>query len=108
MADKYPNISPYAYCGWNPVRLVDPDGEEIAFAGNEEEKAYYQYRNIIFSNKKYSHIQREISNLENAKEFFRIRLNGNVSNEKGGGNFVYNKETNEFDINIMVVMAVMV
>ena len=29
MADKYPNISPYAYCGWNPVKLVDPDGEEI-------------------------------------------------------------------------------
>ena len=47
MADKYPNISPYAYCGWtrptgadehrliefnianNPVWLVDPDGEEI-------------------------------------------------------------------------------
>ena len=29
MADKYPNISPYAYCAWNPVRLVDPDGREI-------------------------------------------------------------------------------
>ena len=26
MADKYPNISPYAYCAWNPVKLVDPDG----------------------------------------------------------------------------------
>ena len=26
LADKYPNISPYAYCGWNPIRLVDPDG----------------------------------------------------------------------------------
>ena len=30
MADKYPNISPYAYCAWNPVRLVDPDGKEAA------------------------------------------------------------------------------
>ena len=28
LADKYPNISPYAYCAWNPVRLVDPDGNE--------------------------------------------------------------------------------
>lgn len=29
MADKYPNISPYAYCAWNPVKLVDPNGEDI-------------------------------------------------------------------------------
>ena len=29
MADKYPSISPYAYCAWNPVKLVDPDGMEI-------------------------------------------------------------------------------
>ena len=28
LADKYPNISPYAYCAWNPVKLVDPDGRE--------------------------------------------------------------------------------
>lgn len=26
MADKYPSISPYAYCAWNPVKLTDPDG----------------------------------------------------------------------------------
>ncbi len=30
MMDKYPGISPYAYCAWNPVKLVDPDGEEIS------------------------------------------------------------------------------
>ena len=29
MADKYPSLSPYAYCAWNPVKLVDPDGRTI-------------------------------------------------------------------------------
>ncbi len=29
MADKYPSLSPYAYCAWNPVKLVDPDGRDI-------------------------------------------------------------------------------
>ena len=28
MADKYPSLSPYAYCAWNPVKLVDPDGRD--------------------------------------------------------------------------------
>ena len=29
MADKYPGLSPYAYCAKNPVKLVDPDGRDI-------------------------------------------------------------------------------
>ena len=29
LADKYPSISPYAYCAWNPVKLVDPDGRDF-------------------------------------------------------------------------------
>jgi RHS repeat-associated protein len=29
LADKYPSIRPYAYCAWNPVKLVDPNGREI-------------------------------------------------------------------------------
>ena len=28
LADKYPNISPYAYAAWNPIKYVDPDGRE--------------------------------------------------------------------------------
>ena len=29
LADKYPYISPYAYCNWNPVKNIDPDGKWI-------------------------------------------------------------------------------
>ncbi|MBQ3946137.1 MAG: hypothetical protein II670_11100, partial [Alphaproteobacteria bacterium] len=27
MAYKYPGISPYAYCAWNPIKYVDPSGK---------------------------------------------------------------------------------
>ena len=29
LADKYPNISPYAYCAWNPMKYVDPNGKWV-------------------------------------------------------------------------------
>lgn len=38
MADKYPSISPYAYCAWNPIKLVDPDGREVYITGDEKSK----------------------------------------------------------------------
>ena len=32
MSDKYPSLSPYAYCMWNPVKLVDPKGLDTIFS----------------------------------------------------------------------------
>ena len=29
MADKYPSLNPYNYCAWNPMKIVDPDGDSI-------------------------------------------------------------------------------
>ena len=45
LADKYPNISPYAYCAWNPVKLVDPNGEDWY----ETEAGKIQYTTKIIS-----------------------------------------------------------
>ena len=32
MSDKYPSLSPYTYCVDNPVKVVDPNGEENMYA----------------------------------------------------------------------------
>ena len=42
-SDNYPGISPYAYCAWNPVKLVDPDGREIWVVGDDG--ITYKYEN---------------------------------------------------------------
>ena len=33
MSDKYPSMSPYVYCANNPIKLVDPNGEEWEIDG---------------------------------------------------------------------------
>ena len=30
-ANKYPSFSPYAYCAWNPVKIIDPSGDTVIF-----------------------------------------------------------------------------
>ena len=55
MADKYPGISPYAYCAWNPVKLVDPDGRDVYITGDKHSKdealrqIQQKSKNMIFS-----------------------------------------------------------
>ena len=42
MADKYPSISPYNYCMWNPVKLIDPDGRDTFYIEMDKGRIYYQ------------------------------------------------------------------
>ena len=44
MADKYPSINPYAYCAWNPVKLVDPDGRDFTVWIEDGGGNTYEYK----------------------------------------------------------------
>ena len=35
-ADKYPFVSPYAYCTWNPTKFIDPSGDTIVLRGDAQ------------------------------------------------------------------------
>ena len=56
MTDKYPSISPYSYCAWNPVKLIDPDGrdwydvdESGHITKNEELSKKYKDNDVLYS-----------------------------------------------------------
>ncbi len=38
MSDKYPSLSPYVYCADNPVKLVDPNGEDYDVVIDDQNK----------------------------------------------------------------------
>ena len=108
--DNSQNFNRYAYCLNNPLRYTDPSGKETRILkqqlpkiepfGKEEEAAYKEYRDKVFSDKKYENIQKELIRLEEADEVFRIRMGENITRQVGGGNFMYNIKTGEFDVNI--------
>ncbi len=45
MADMYPNISPYSYCMWNPVRVVDPNGMDTTIVFDLDAGGSYRHEN---------------------------------------------------------------
>ena len=47
------HYAPYAYCAWNPIKLVDPDGRDVEIIKDDENKKvtiradfYYNKKNL--------------------------------------------------------------
>ena len=47
MSDKYPSLSPYVYCADNPVKLMDPNGEELCDGGKPSSKRRDNYNDFF-------------------------------------------------------------
>ena len=50
MLDKYPGVSPYVYCGDNPVALKDPDGRTIYDIYGERKRIADGHDNVTVDN----------------------------------------------------------
>lgn len=100
MAEKYYNVSPYAYCGNNPVNRVDPDGETDYKVNSDG----YMYESTSFKEKVKSFLgigsnqdrvymegsnkmivslpEGTINLLDNGKEITKVEISDNKSAEK--------------------------
>ena len=71
MSDKYPSISPYAYCAWNPVKLVDPDGDSCVFVNEEARVLFYRvYNNVLNKISEMNERNYEYQNMQKLKMYF--------------------------------------
>ena len=101
LLDKYPNISPYAYCNWNPLKYVDPDGKIVVatsvIAQNRllstlscNERKYVSFDKNGNINARYlnqckstSHNMMALKALTNSKDVtYNIKIQGKSSNGK--------------------------
>ncbi|MCQ2270708.1 MAG: matrixin family metalloprotease, partial [Bacteroidales bacterium] len=82
-AAKYPSLSPYVYCANNPVKLVDPNGEEIVITSTTDDNGntsvHIKFTGMLVNKSSQNYTKEDL-----------IKLKNTISNsikEKYSGNF---------------------
>lgn len=79
LADKYPGISPYAYCNWNPIKFVDSEGTHplvaaaLAVVAPEIVAATALVGAVIYYNLAHQEERNNTSSWEGNKPFSEVR-----------------------------------
>ena len=102
LSDKYPNISPYAYCAWNPVILVDPNGMKfdsasVKFVNMYREDIDRRMNNDPNNINQYKTALGELDALEKSTQVYHI--NNKRPSAKVGGETGYNMDNSYVEIN---------
>ena len=97
ISDKYPSLSPYAYCAWNPVKLVDPDGKDCKIAVNSKKKTITVSVNIILFGKQLSSDQLNKVAAQYQKDIMKM-----WSKDEKGNDWEYKGYKIIFDVNVSV------
>lgn len=96
MSDKYPSLSPYTYCADNPIKLVDPNGEEWEIDGYIYTPGGTCPDNVSQSTKDKWNTMNKLYNTKNGKtvidalsgEDCFYKISSDKISEKGSGAYV--------------------